>query len=140
MGMLPTGTKVNNGADFRRRPVSDSIRITARSPESRLSTSPYWPSGVSAIKPGFRPTATAATTRCVSISSTVTSPASGLVMNRCSDDAAIAPDKTALLPMQTARFANYTSFDKGINGIMVDIAGATDPASLGAADFRLIIS
>jgi subtilisin-like proprotein convertase family protein len=39
-----------------------------------------------------------------------------------SDDAAIAPDKTALLPGGTATFANYTSYSRGLNGIIVDIA------------------
>jgi hypothetical protein len=38
------------------------------------------------------------------------------------DDAAIATDKTALLPGGTATFANYTSYSLGINGIMVDIS------------------
>jgi len=37
------------------------------------------------------------------------------------DDAAIATDKQALLPGQTATFANYTSYWRGINGVMVDI-------------------
>jgi hypothetical protein len=37
------------------------------------------------------------------------------------DDAAIAPDKSALLPGQTSKFANYTSYYRGINGVMVDI-------------------
>ena len=40
------------------------------------------------------------------------------------DDLAVAPDKQALLPGQTATFANYTSYSRGINGIMVDIAKA----------------
>ena len=39
------------------------------------------------------------------------------------DKSAIAPDKVALRPGNTASFANYTSYDKGINGIMVDVAG-----------------
>jgi len=61
------------------------------------------------------------------------------------DDGAIAPDpdtasspelgKTALLPGQTATFQNYTSYPKGINGIMVDIVGVGDPVTLGAGDF-----
>ncbi len=38
------------------------------------------------------------------------------------DDLSIAPDKRALLPGETARFANYTSYSRGINGVMVDIA------------------
>src|SRR5687767_14681429 len=46
------------------------------------------------------------------------------------DDAAIATDKSALLPGQTATFANYTSYSRGINGIMVDIAGL--PVGLGS--------
>jgi len=59
------------------------------------------------------------------------------------DDLAIAPDpagaadphlgKTALLPCQTATLKNYTSYARGINGIMVDIAGlAGEPTE---ADF-----
>ena len=39
------------------------------------------------------------------------------------DNAAIATDKSALLPGQPASFANVTSFDKGINGIMLDVSG-----------------
>ncbi len=46
------------------------------------------------------------------------------------DDKAVATDKQALLPGQKAAFANYTSYSRGINGIMVDIAalGATPTA------------
>ncbi len=29
--------------------------------------------------------------------------------------------KDALLPGQTASYANYTAYDKGINGVMVDV-------------------
>lgn len=52
------------------------------------------------------------------------------------DDVAIAPDKQALLNGQKATFANYTSYSRGINGIMVDIAGLAQPAGLSAADFE----
>ena len=51
------------------------------------------------------------------------------------DDAAIATDKTALLPGGVAGFVNYTNFSHGINGMMVDIANP--PASLTAADFEI---
>jgi ELWxxDGT repeat protein len=51
------------------------------------------------------------------------------------DDAAIATDKSALLPGQTATAANLTNFSKGINGVMIDIAGLTNPAALAKADF-----
>jgi len=40
------------------------------------------------------------------------------------DDAAIATDKHALVPGQTASFANITSYSEGINGIMVDLQNA----------------
>jgi hypothetical protein len=53
------------------------------------------------------------------------------------DDLAIATDKTALLPGQTAGFANYTSFSKGINGIMVDIAGLPGTPTLGDFAFKM---
>jgi hypothetical protein len=49
------------------------------------------------------------------------------------DDAAIATDKAALLPGHTATFANYTSYSRGINGVMVDIQGL--PGTPTAADF-----
>jgi cytochrome c peroxidase len=49
------------------------------------------------------------------------------------DDAAIAPDKTALLSGQTASFANYTSYSHGVNGIMIDIANVAGTPSV--ADF-----
>lgn len=52
------------------------------------------------------------------------------------DDAAIAMDKRALLPGQTATFDNYTSFSRGINGIMVDVANPPDGAIPTTADFR----
>ncbi|MEE8452485.1 MAG: M36 family metallopeptidase [Thermoguttaceae bacterium] len=39
-----------------------------------------------------------------------------------SDDQAVATDKTALLPGQAAMAANYTSYSRGLNGIMVDVA------------------
>lgn len=38
-----------------------------------------------------------------------------------SDDNAIAPDKVALRPGGKAAFANYTSYSRGINGIMIDL-------------------
>lgn len=37
------------------------------------------------------------------------------------DDGAVAPDKVALLPGGRAGFANYTSYSRGLNGIMVDV-------------------
>jgi hypothetical protein len=40
-----------------------------------------------------------------------------------SDDAAIDPSKAALPPGQTASYANVTSYDKGINGIAIDVTG-----------------
>jgi titin len=54
--------------------------------------------------------------------------------NATSDNTAIAPDKRALLPGQAAAFANFTSYDKGINGVIIDVANL--PASgVTAADF-----
>ncbi len=50
-----------------------------------------------------------------------------------SDDNAIAADKLPLLPGGTAGFANYSSYDKGINGIMIDIRDL--PGTPVAADF-----
>jgi ELWxxDGT repeat protein len=51
------------------------------------------------------------------------------------DVAAIATDKQALLPRQSSSFANVTSYNKGINGIMVDVRGLSPDANLTADDF-----
>jgi len=55
------------------------------------------------------------------------------------DDQAIATDKQALLPEGTAQFRNYTSFDKGINGIMIDIQDLAVPGSVNANDFAFLV-
>ena len=44
-------------------------------------------------------------------------------LSGATDDGVVASDKQALLPGGTATFANYTSYSRGINGIMVDVAG-----------------
>jgi hypothetical protein len=54
---------------------------------------------------------------------------------RVGDDFAIAPDKQPVLPGQAATFANVTSYTKGINGVMVDIANLPFDAILTPADF-----
>jgi VCBS repeat-containing protein len=44
---------------------------------------------------------------------------------------AIATDKRALLPGQSSSFANYSNYSRGLNGLVVDIAGL--PASVTSA-------
>lgn len=51
------------------------------------------------------------------------------------DDAAIAPDKQPLLPGVPATLVNYTSYSRGINGIMVDLAGLPAGVTPQASDF-----
>ena len=55
------------------------------------------------------------------------------------DDAAIATDKTVLLPGQIATFANYTSYSRGLNGIVIDIASLANAQSLNASDFTFLV-
>src|SRR6185312_8322915 len=55
-----------------------------------------------------------------------------------SDDAAIDPTKQALLPGQPSTFANYTSYSKGINGIIIDVANLAGTPT--AADFTFQVS
>jgi hypothetical protein len=50
------------------------------------------------------------------------------------DDAGIAPDKSARLPGQLGGAANVTSFTKGINGVMADVA-VIPGQTLAPADF-----
>jgi hypothetical protein len=52
------------------------------------------------------------------------------------DDLAIAVNKNALLPGQTASFANYTNSSKGINGLMVDLRFAADKSLIDLTDFQ----
>jgi hypothetical protein len=55
------------------------------------------------------------------------------------DDNAVATDKAALLPGQTAGAANFTNYSRGLNGVMVDIAGLANGAALSANDFTFKI-
>lgn len=64
-----------------------------------------------------------------------TLPRTGEPEINANDDAAIATDKTALMPGVAASFINYTSYSRGLNGIMIDISGAPGPVTL--ADFAL---
>ena len=55
-----------------------------------------------------------------------------------SDDNAIATDKTAYIPGSgAATFANVSSYSKGINGIMIDIAGTHGTITLADFIFRV---
>ena len=51
------------------------------------------------------------------------------------DDAAIATDKTALSPGEPATFENYTNFENGINGIIIDVDRPSVAASMHISDF-----
>ena len=51
------------------------------------------------------------------------------------DDAAVAPGKAALLPGRAAGAGNVTSYSRGINGVMIDVAGLPKGAFLDARDF-----
>ena len=53
-----------------------------------------------------------------------------------SDNDAIAEDKLALLPGQKASFDHYSSYNKGINGIVVDVSLLAEPGQIDAGDFR----
>ena len=55
-------------------------------------------------------------------------------------DAAIAPDKQALRAGQSPGFANFTSYSRGINGILIDVQGLPAGNGLGAADFFFEVS
>jgi VCBS repeat-containing protein len=51
----------------------------------------------------------------------------------------LATDKTALLPGQSSTFANYTSYSRGLNGVVVDVdglpSGTTDSQMLASLQF-----
>jgi hypothetical protein len=49
---------------------------------------------------------------------------------------AIATDKTALLPGQAATFANYTSYTKGINGVVIEVENIQYQPQLDEFEFR----
>ena len=54
-----------------------------------------------------------------------------------SDMNAIATDKNALLPGQSASFANYCSYTNGINGIMIDVANLAADITLEDLEFKV---
>jgi hypothetical protein len=53
------------------------------------------------------------------------------------DDNAIATDKTALLPGGQASFANYTSYSRGLNGVMVDFDNLSATPTLSDFQFKV---
>ena len=59
------------------------------------------------------------------------------------DDNAIATDKLPIIPAGvlsvTPTFANYTSYTKGINGIMLDVTGPGQHANITASDFQFTV-
>jgi hypothetical protein len=52
------------------------------------------------------------------------------------DDDAIATDKSALLPGGVADKRHYTTYSRGLNGIIVDIANLPNPAGITSSDFE----
>lgn len=53
------------------------------------------------------------------------------------DDSAIASDKEALSPGVTAGFQNYTSYSRGLNGLMVDVVNLKGDLKLTDFSFRM---
>jgi L-ascorbate metabolism protein UlaG (beta-lactamase superfamily) len=54
-----------------------------------------------------------------------------------SDDAAIVNEKSWLLPGQTAAFENYSSYDKGINALAIDVRNLETLPSVEDFDFKV---
>jgi len=61
----------------------------------------------------------------------------GTAVSAAADNNAIATDKQALLPNQTATFANYTSYSRGVNEIMIDIANLVVTPTLANFGFTV---
>lgn len=55
------------------------------------------------------------------------------------NDAALAPDKHALLPGEMSSAANYTSYSRGLNGIMIDIAALAEAGNLSEGDLEFVV-
>ena len=53
-----------------------------------------------------------------------------------SNDDAVATDKTALREGAMATFSNYSSYSKGINGVIIDVAELPLPHRIDVDDFR----
>ncbi|MCY2973827.1 MAG: hypothetical protein NTW52_04075 [Planctomycetota bacterium] len=49
---------------------------------------------------------------------------------------AIDPSKSALLPGGTTTLANFTNYSRGLNGIVIDLTGATNLSSISASSFQ----
>ena len=56
------------------------------------------------------------------------------------DDGAVPTDKQALMPGQRTTFSNLTSYFRGINGLMVDIANLPAGGVVAANNFRFDLS
>ena len=54
-------------------------------------------------------------------------------------DPALAPDKRPLMPGETASFDNYTSYDRGINAVAIDVAHLAAPDAIDEESFRFLV-
>jgi hypothetical protein len=59
----------------------------------------------------------------------------GLSTLSARDAVSVAADKIALLPGQTASFANYSSYTRGLNGIAIDITHLPEATQINLRDF-----
>lgn len=57
------------------------------------------------------------------------------VLANAADDMAIDSNKVALETLNEASFINYTSYPKGLNGVIMDFSKLAKPSSITAADF-----
>jgi ELWxxDGT repeat protein len=64
-------------------------------------------------------------------------PANAIDDGGAADDAAVAPDKSALLPGARASFDNVISYSRGINGVMIDVDRLPPGAGLTSQDFNV---
>ena len=59
------------------------------------------------------------------------------IFDAATDGEAVAPGKEALLPGGTATFANYTSYVRGINGVMVDVVSLAGTPTADDFQFKV---
>ena len=124
-----TGTTATQTANLPAVPAGSYITATSTDVSPSPMTSEFSP----AVTLG--PPATAPEVRGRYVFYNLSAFDGGTIGASPADDAAIATEKRALLPGQTPTAANVISYDKGINGIMIDVPTLPSGPGPNSTDF-----
>ena len=134
-GTAGNGTATMDLSSTADRATDAQVTADGRLVVTGTTTTPTTGADWFAVRVDVAPRVTAVVGRHAFYNRSVYDGTTGQVPDGPNNDAAIAPGKDALLPGVAATAANVTSYTRGINGVMVDVANLPDDgAGVGLND------